>query len=182
MEERIYRHRCVEAWAMTVPWTGFPLSALLNLVEPLSAATHVAFITADRPDQMLGMSSRAPYPWPYFEGLRLDEAMNELTLVATGLYGEPLPRQTGAPIRIVTPWKYGYKSIKSVVRIELTHSQPATFWNTLNPREYSFLSNVDPAVPHPRWSQARELLILDASEVDTMLYNGYGEYVAHLYS
>ncbi len=181
LEERVYRFRCVEAWAMTVPWTGFPLRALLERVRPLSSARHVRFVTFHRPDQAVGIREQPWYPWPYHEGLRMDEAMHELTLLATGIYGHPLPKQHGAPIRLVVPWKYGYKSIKSIVRIELVAEQPPTFWNTIAPDEYGFLSNVDPAVPHPRWSQARERLIPDMREVPTLPYNGYAAQVAGLY-
>ena len=181
LEERIYRFRCVEAWAMTVPWTGFPLSALLNLVEPTSEAKYVRMVSVSRPEQMPGMDAFA-YPWPYYEGLSIDEAMNELTLMVTGLYGEQLPRQNGAPFRLIVPWKYGYKSIKSIIEIELVAEEPGTFWNTLVPNEYGFESNVDPEVPHPRWSQARETLLGSGDRVDTMQYNGYGDYVAHLYA
>lgn len=180
-EERIYRFRCVEAWAMTVPWTGFPLADLLRAVEPLPEARYLRIISVNRPEQMPGMAATS-YPWPYFEGLRIDEAMNELSLLATGLYGEPMPRQNGAPIRLITPWKYGYKSIKSIVHIELVAEQPPTFWNTLSPREYGFLSNVNPGVAHPRWSQASERLIPNGERVPTLLYNGYEEFVGQLYT
>ena len=181
MEERIYRFRCVERWAMTVPWSGFPLRALIDFAEPLSSATHVAMISENRPDQMPGVDARPTYPWPYFEGLRIDEARNDLAFMVAGIYGEALPRQNGAPLRLVTPWKYGYKSLKSIVRIEFVDSQPPTFWNTLVPSEYDFLSNVDPAVDHPRWSQATEYLIPDFEPVPTQKYNGYAEFVASLY-
>ena len=182
MEERVYRHRCVERWAMVVPWSGFPLSKLIALADPLPEADHVAFISENRPDEMPGVNQRPNYPWPYFEGLRLDEAMNDLAFVATGLYGRGLPKQNGAPIRLVVPWKYGYKSIKSIVRITLVKGQPPTFWNTLSPQEYGFLSNVDPGVPHPRWSQEMEWLIPDsANQVPTQKYNGYEALVGHLY-
>jgi sulfoxide reductase catalytic subunit YedY len=181
MEERIYRFRCVEAWAMTVPWAGFPLRKLIEAVDPLPEATHVAFISESRPEQMPGMAYLPTYPWPYFEGLRLDEAANEMTMLAAGMYGAALPRQNGAPLRLVVPWKYGYKSIKSIVRITFTDQQPGTFWNTLVPKEYSFTSNVDPGVPHPRWSQATERLIPDGEEVPTLLYNGYESEVGGLY-
>ena len=181
LEERVYRFRCVEAWAMTVPWTGFPLSRLLKSVEPKSEAKFVRFTTAMRPEQMPGIARLKGYPWPYTEGLRLDEAMNDLVLVASGIYGKPLPKQNGAPLRLVVPWKYGYKSIKSVVRIELVAKQPETLWETLAPDEYPFESNVDPKVPHPRWSQASERLIDTGDRVATLPYNGYGEQVASLY-
>jgi methionine sulfoxide reductase catalytic subunit len=181
LEERRYRFRCVEAWAMAVPWTGFPLAALINKVEPLSSAKFVRFTTFLRPDQA---SNQTPSygPWPYREALTMAEAMNELTLVATGIYGHPLPKQHGAPLRLVVPWKYGFKSIKSIVKIEFTADQPATFWNSNRPREYDLVANVDPAVPHPRWSQATEKLIDTGARRPTLPYNGYGEWVAKLYS
>jgi sulfoxide reductase catalytic subunit YedY len=181
MEERRYRFRCVEAWAMAVPWNGFPLSALLARVEPTSEARFVRFVSFQRPEQAPGQRTQTWYPWPYFEALRMDEAMNELTLLAVGIYGAPLPNQHGAPIRLVTPWKYGYKSPKGIVRIELVDRQPPTFWNQLQPLEYSFLSNVNPAVPHPRWSQASERMIGTGERRPTQLYNGYAEQVARLY-
>ena len=181
MEERIYRFRCVEAWAMTVPWSGFQLSRLLEHVEPTSDARYVSFVSANDPVTMPGIDQRPSYPWPYHEGLRIDEAMNELTMLVAGLFGEPLPKQNGAPLRLIVPWKYGYKSIKSVVRIELTAEQPETFWSTLVPDEYPFESNVDPSVPHPRWSQETERLIPGSEEVPTLVYNGYEPEVGHLY-
>jgi sulfoxide reductase catalytic subunit YedY len=183
LEERVYRFRCVEAWAMIVPWTGFPLSKLIERVKPKSEARFLRFETANRPSQMPGMRSlqTADYPWPYFEGLRMDEATHPLTLVATGIYGKPLPKQHGAPIRIIVPWKYGYKSIKSIVKIEFLDKQPKTFWETLGPDEYPFESNVDPAVPHPRWSQATERMIDTGDRVRTQPFNGYGNLVAKLY-
>ncbi|HSH94386.1 MAG TPA: protein-methionine-sulfoxide reductase catalytic subunit MsrP [Roseimicrobium sp.] len=181
LEERVYRFRCVEAWAMVVPWTGFPLSKLLEKVQPKSGAKFVKFQTAVKADQMPGLARLRGYPWPYTEGLRLDEAMNPLTLVTTGIYGKPMPKQHGAPVRMVVPWKYGYKSIKSIVKIELVDRQPATLWETLSPEEYPFESNVDPAVPHPRWSQATERMIDSGDRVRTQPYNGYGSFVAGLY-
>jgi sulfoxide reductase catalytic subunit YedY len=181
VEERTYRHRCVEAWAMAVPWTGFPLSKLLAKVAPKSAATHVRMVTFLDPDDAVGQKEQPWYPWPYFEGLRMDEAMNELAFVATGIYGHELPKQNGAPWRLVTPWKYGYKSIKAMVSIELVDAQPKTFWNEVAPLEYGFLSNVDPTKPHPRWSQARERLIDTGEMVPTQPFNGYGEFVAKMY-
>ncbi len=181
MEERIYRFRCVETWAMTVPWSGFPLAKLIEYVDPLPEATHIAFISKNDPEQMPGVSASPGYPWPYYEGLRIDEATNELAMMVAGMYGEALPRQNGAPLRVIVPWKYGYKSIKSVVRIAFVNKQPGTFWNTIAPDEYGFLSNVDPSVPHPRWSQATERLLPDGQEVDTMLYNGYAAEVGALY-
>jgi sulfoxide reductase catalytic subunit YedY len=166
---------------MTVPWTGFPLKDLLKLVVPKSKAKFVRFVTFLKPEQAPGQANQPWYPWPYFEGLRMDEALNDLTFLATGIYGKPMPAQHGSPIRLVVPWKYGYKSIKSIVSIELVDRQPPTFWNDLAPIEYDFWSNVDPAVPHPRWSQASERLIGTDERVPTREFNGYGQYVAHLY-
>ena len=180
-EERTYHFRCVETWAMDLPWTGFELNRLLNAVEPYSDAAFVRFVSVNRPDEMPGIRTQGHYPWPYFEGLRMDEAMHPLTLLATGVYGQPLPRQHGAPFRIIVPWKYGYKSPKSIVRIELLPKQPPTFWNTMAPNEYSFLSNVNPNVPHPRWSQAREHMLGTGQIRPTRIYAGYGPHVAHLY-
>ncbi len=179
-EERIYRLRCVEAWSMVIPWTGFTLASLLKEVEPTSDAKFVRFETIYRPDEMPGQKSGF-YPWPYQEGLRLDEAMNDLTLLATGLYGEPMPNPNGAPIRLVVPWKYGFKSIKSIIKIELVAEQPSTFWNDLAANEYGFYSNVNPARSHPRWSQTTERRIGEFSRRATLPFNGYGEQVAHLY-
>ena len=183
LEERIYRFRCVEAWSMVVPWAGFELGHLLNRVGVQDGAKYVAFETAVRPDEMPGVR-RPTIPWPYREGLRLDEAMHPLTILATGIYDEPMPNQNGAPIRLVVPWKYGYKSIKSIVRISLVADQPPTSWNTLQPREYGFYSNVNPNRDHPRWSQKTERRIgggLFARRVDTLMFNGYEEEVASLY-
>ena len=179
-EERIYRLRCVEAWSMVIPWTGFSLASLLKMVEPTSAAKYVRFETVFRPEEMPGQKSPF-YPWPYQEGLRLDEAMNELAILATGLYGEPNVVQDGAPIRLVTPWKYGFKSIKSIVKIELVAEQPATMWSNIAPDEYGFYANVNPAVDHPRWSQASERRIGELSRRATLPFNGYGDQVAALY-
>ena len=181
LEERVYRFRCVEAWAMIVPWTGFPLSKLIEKAAPKSEAKFVRFETFHRPEQAPGMVRMPEYPWPYFEGLRMEEAMHPLTLVVTGVYGKALPKQHGAPIRIVVPWKYGYKSIKSIVKIELLAEQPKTFWETLGPDEYPFESNVNPKVPHPRWSQATERVIDTGDRVRTQPFNGYASYVAALY-
>ncbi len=181
-EERAYRFRCVETWAMCVPWTGFPLHKLLAAVEPLPSATFVEFETFNRPSEAPGIADNPHFPWPYREGLTMAEAANELTLLTTGIYGEALPKQHGAPLRVVIPWKYGFKGGKSIVRITLTDKQPATFWNTYNPREYGFQANVDPEVDHPRWSQARERMLGSGEMFDTLKYNGYGDYVASLYA
>jgi sulfoxide reductase catalytic subunit YedY len=181
LEERVYRHRGVEAWSMVVPWTGFPLAELIKRVDPKPGAKYVRFVTVNRPEQMPGIKRYNWYPWPYFEGLRMDEAMNPLCMVVTGLYGKPLPRQNGAPIRIVTPWKYGYKSPKSLARIEFVSRKPSTFWNQLQPLEYGFFSNVNPKKPHPRWSQATEKVIPNMERRETEMYNGYGKYVAEMY-
>ncbi|MEM9250416.1 MAG: protein-methionine-sulfoxide reductase catalytic subunit MsrP [Pseudomonadota bacterium] len=183
VEERIYRVRCVEAWSMVIPWNGFELADLLDKVGVQEGARYVAFETALRPDEMPGV--RLPVlDWPYVEGLRLDEARHPLTLMATGIYGEPMPNQNGAPIRLVVPWKYGFKSIKSIVRMTLTAEEPPTSWNKANSREYGFYSNVNPTVNHPRWSQATERVIgggLLARRVETLMFNGYEEEVAALY-
>ena len=184
LEERVYRFRCVEAWSMVVPWTGFQFSKLVEKVVPKAEAKFVRFETAAKPDQMPAYArlKAQGYPMPYNEGLRLDEAMNPLTLVATGIFGKPLPKQHGAPVRMIVPWKYGYKSIKSISRIEFVAKQPATLWNTLGPDEYPFESNVNPAVPHPRWSQATERVIDTGDRIRTQPFNGYGSSVAKLYS
>ena len=184
LEERIYRFRCVEAWSMVVPWIGFELSNLLNRVGVQPSAKYVAFETLVRPEEMVGQQSPS-LDWPYREGLRLDEAMHPLTILATGLYGEEMPKQNGAPIRLVVPWKYGFKSIKSIVKITLTDKQPQTTWNMLQPSEYGFYSNVNPQVDHPRWSQASERRIgagIFAGRQDTLMFNGYEEEVAALYA
>jgi len=180
-EERIYRMRCVEAWSMVIPWNGFPLSRLLAEVEPTSQAKYVYFETLYDPDQMPGLKSPV-LDWPYVEGLRLDEAMHDLTILATGLYGEELPPQNGAPVRLVVPWKYGFKSIKSIVRIDLVEEMPVSSWMAASPREYGFYATVNPDVPHPRWSQASERIIGQGGRRETELFNGYGEQVAHLYN
>ena len=182
LEERVYRFRCVEAWAMVVPWTGFPLRALLERVEPRAGARYVRFESFDRPSEAPARRLRPWLPWPYTEGLTLAEATNELTFVATGAYGHPLPKQHGAPLRIVIPWKYGFKGPKSIVRITLTDERPATFWNTIAPDEYGFVSNIEPDVPHPRWSQKTERMLGTGERRPTLLYGGYGEWVAHLYA
>jgi sulfoxide reductase catalytic subunit YedY len=180
-EERVYRFRCVEGWSMVIPWVGFPLVKLLSLVEPKSEATHVAFETYYDLKQMPDAGS-AGIDLPYVEGLRMDEAMHPLTLLATGLYGKTLPNQNGAPIRLVVPWKYGFKSIKSVVKITLTNREPPTTWSLANPGEYGFYSNVNPKVDHPRWSQAKERRIGGAGSRETLMFNGYEAQVAHLYA
>ncbi len=180
-EERVYRLRCVEAWSMVIPWLGFELNRLLKDVEPTSHARYVAFQTLHDPDQMPGQRSGV-LPWPYVEGLRLDEAMHPLTILVTGLYGKPLPNQNGAPLRLAVPWKYGFKSIKSIVRIRLTRDQPPTTWNLAAPREYGFYSNVNPDVDHPRWSQKRERRIGELLRRPTLMFNGYGDQVASLYA
>ncbi|MCG6903992.1 MAG: protein-methionine-sulfoxide reductase catalytic subunit MsrP [Rhodobacter sp.] len=183
LEERIYRFRCVEAWAMVVPWVGFELADLLNRVGVQPSAKYVAFETLMRPEEMPGQR-RAILDWPYREGLRLDEAMHPLTILANGIYDEPLPNQNGAPLRLVVPWKYGFKSIKSIVRISLVEEEPHATWNVTNPREYGFYSNVNPEVDHPRWSQATHRVVgggLFAKRVPTEKFNGYGEEVASLY-
>ena len=180
LEERIYRHRCVETWSMVVPWSGFALRHLLGLARPLSSARFVAFETFQNPDVATGQRAFW-YPWPYTEGLSIDEADNELAFMVTGLYGKPLPKQCGAPLRLATPWKYGFKSIKSIIRISLVEDQPKTMWNQITPTEYGFWANVNPEVPHPRWSQAEERPLGTDTKVPTLLFNGYGEQVAHLY-
>ncbi len=184
LEERIYRLRCVEAWSMIVPWVGFPLADLLKRFEPTSKAKFVRFETLYDPDQMPGQRRRV-LQWPYVEGLTIAEAMNPLAILAVGLYGKELPNQNGAPLRLVVPWKYGFKSIKSIVRIEFTEQQPMNSWQLSQPNEYGFYANVNPEVDHPRWSQARERRIgtgLFAEKQPTLMFNGYGEYVADLYA
>lgn len=187
LEERIYRLRCVEAWSMVIPWIGFPLADLLKKFGPTSKAKYVAFTTLHAPEQMPGQRSRtSTIDWPYIEGLRIDEAMHPLTLLSVGLYGKTLPNQNGAPIRLVVPWKYGFKSIKSIVKIRLQEQQPKTSWNSLAPNEYGFYSNVNPEVDHPRWSQKMERRLpgslFSPNRVRTKLFNGYAEQVASLYS
>ena len=180
-KERIYRLRCVEAWSMVIPWTGFQLSDLLNQVQPMTSAKYVSFTTLMDTSQFPGQSDPS-FPWPYKEGLRLDEAMQRLTILATGLYGHPLPNVDGAPIRLVVPWKYGFKGIKAIVKIELTDKQPETFWNDISSNEYGFYSNVNPNVDHPRWSQATERRIGELSRRQTLMFNGYYDEVASLYT
>ncbi|MDO6687659.1 MULTISPECIES: protein-methionine-sulfoxide reductase catalytic subunit MsrP [unclassified Agarivorans] len=189
LEQRIYRLRCVEAWSMVIPWVGFSLSDLLKMAKPLSSAKYVAFETLYDPEQMPGQKSRfvgGGIDYPYVEGLRLDEAMNPLSFMAVGMYGKTLPAQNGAPLRLVVPWKYGFKSIKSIVRIRFLDKQPPTTWNLLGPSEYGFYANVNPQVDHPRWSQASERRIDDAGllgrkRIDTEMFNGYSKQVAHMY-
>ena len=178
-EERIYRMRCVEAWSMVLPWTGFPLAKLLEMAQPLPEAKFVAFQSVYRPEKMPGQVA-LDFPWPYLEGLRLDEAQHPMTLLATGLYKEPLTPQNGGPIRLVVPWKYGFKSAKALVKITLQADQPVTFWNAIAPQEYGFYANVNPAVDHPRWSQSEERRIGEIGSRATLLFNGYDE-VAPLY-
>jgi len=181
LEERIYRHRCVEAWSMVVPWVGVPLADVIKRLEPTADAKYVAFETLFDPDRMPGQRRRV-LAWPYREGLRMDEAMNPLTLLSVGVYGRSLPPQNGAPLRLVTPWKYGFKGIKSIVKIAFTESEPPTTWNMSAPHEYGFYANVNPAVDHPRWSQAKERRIGEFLKRDTLPFNGYAEEVAHLYA
>lgn len=181
LEERIYRHRCVEAWSMVIPWAGFPVSEVLKRARPAARAKYVEFTTLYDPDQFPGQK-RAVLKWPYVEALRLDEAMHPLAIFAVGLYGRVLPNQNGAPLRLVVPWKYGFKSIKSIVKIRLTENEPRTTWNYASSREYGFYANVNPNVDHPRWSQARERRIGEFLKRKTLPFNGYAEQVAHLYS
>lgn len=184
LEERTYRFRCVEAWSMTIPWTGFPLKTLIERCRPNSNARFVRFVSANRPEQMPGLASSPWYPWPYYEALRMDEAMHDLAFVATGMYGEPLPKQNGSPLRLALPWKYGYKGPKAFVYMEFTRDRPPTFWEDLQPAEYSWLSNVNPFVPHPRWTQASERFLRSdtlGERVNTLLFNGYGREVGDLY-
>ncbi len=185
VEERIYRMRCVEAWSMVIPWMGFKLSDLVKYCQPLSSAKYVYFETLYDPKQMPGQRGRS-IPWPYKEGLRMDEATNELTLMAVGMYGKKLPNQNGAPLRLVVPWKYGFKGIKSIVKIEFLERQPVNSWQAIAPNEYGFYANVNPEVDHPRWSQATERRItggfsLFNSRIKTQMFNGYGDYVADMY-
>jgi sulfoxide reductase catalytic subunit YedY len=180
LEERIYRHRCVEAWAMTVPWTGFPLSQLVKLADPLSGAKYVAFETVQ--DKTMGGLHSPFYPWPYVEGVTIEEAANDLAFISTGLYGKPLPPQNGGPIRLTLPWKYGFKSAKAIVKVTFIDKRPTTFWEAIGPSEYGFWANVNPAVSHPRWSQARERLLGSDEMVPTQLFNGYADFVANLYA
>lgn len=181
VEERLYRLRCVEAWSMAVPWSGFPMKALVEFARPLSSARYVVMETFEDSDMAPGQK-QFWYPWPYVEGLTIEEATNDLALIGTGIYGEPMPRQNGAPLRLVVPWKYGFKSVKSLVRFTFSDTRPVNFWQALIPEEYGFWANVNPEVPHPRWSQAEERVIGTNETVPTLPFNGYGEFVAHLYA
>lgn len=181
LEERLYRHRCVEAWSMAVPWVGFAMAELIKIAKPLKSAKYVSMETFNDDDMAPGQK-QFWYPWPYVEALTMEEASNELAFIGTGLYGKPMPKQNGAPLRLVTPWKYGFKSVKSIVRFSFTDKRPKSFWERIQPAEYGFWANVNPEVPHPRWSQATERVLGKGNaRVPTLLYNGYGEYVADLY-
>ncbi len=182
LEERLYRHRCVEAWSMSVPWTGFPFSEIIKQVQPKPEAKFVRFESVYRPKEMPGQVQYTWYSWPYFEGLRMDEAMHPLTLMVTGMYGKPIPKQNGAPLRMALPWKYGFKGAKSIVKIEFISSQPETFWHKSGPNEYGFYSNVNPHKSHPRWSQETERVIPNMERRPTLMYNGYEKWVAGLYN
>ena len=179
-EERVYRHRCVEAWSMTVPWTGFPLRKLVEFAKPLSSAKYIKMQTFQNPDIASGQR-QFWYPWPYIEGLTMEEATNDLAFIATGIYGEPMPPQNGAPLRLAVPWKYGFKSVKSLVRFTFTDERPVSFWEDLQDSEYGFWANVNPEVDHARWSQATERVLGTNERVPTLMFNGYGEFVADLY-
>ena len=180
LEERLYRLRCVEAWSMAVPWSGFPLKALVDYARPLSSAKYVEMRTFMNPDIAYGQRQHW-YPWPYMDGLTIEEATNDLAFIATGLYGKPLPKQNGAPLRLAAPWKYGFKSVKSIVSFTFTDKRPVSFWQATGPTEYGFWANVNPEVRHPRWSQAKERVLGSDEMVPTQIYNGYGEFVADLY-
>lgn len=180
LEERVYRHRCVEAWSMVVPWSGFPLKALVELAKPLSSAKYIRMETFKNPKVASGQS-QSWYPWPYIEGVTIEEAMNDLAFMVTGLYGKPVPRQNGAPLRLALPWKYGFKSIKSIVKLTFTDKRPKSFWEEIQASEYGFWANVNPDVPHPRWSQAQERVLGTNEMAKTEIFNGYGEFVADLY-
>ena len=181
LEERLYRLRCVEAWSMAVPWSGFALSALVDFAQPLSSAKYLRMETFHDPEVARGQAA-SWYPWPYIEGLSMAEARNELAFIATGIYGKVVPKQNGAPLRLAVPWKYGFKSTKAIVRFTFTDQRPETFWAAVGPREYGFWANVNPQVPHPRWSQASERVLGTGERVETQLFNGYGEFVAGLYT
>ncbi|MGH9789305.1 MAG: protein-methionine-sulfoxide reductase catalytic subunit MsrP [Candidatus Acidiferrales bacterium] len=181
LEERVYRLRCVEAWSVVVPWIGFPLAKFVEWAKPKSSARYLRMVSFLKPDEAVGQKEQTWYPWPYYEGLTMAEARNELAMIVVGSYGHILPNQNGAPLRLITPWKYGYKSIKSIVRFEFVRAQPKTFWNDVAPTEYGFTSNVDPKVPHPRWSQATEEDVATGKRIPTLPFNGYAEYVADLY-
>ncbi len=181
LEERVYRHRCVEAWSMVVPWVGFPMKKFVQWCAPLSKAHYLRMVSFFRPNQAVGQARSNWYPWPYFDGLTLEEATNELTMLVVGMYGKTLPPQNGAPLRLITPWKYGYKGIKGIVRFEFTEKQPPCFWNVVVANEYDFWANVNPQKPHPRWSQASEVVVETGERIPSLPYNGYGKYVAHLY-
>ena len=180
LEERVYRHRCVEAWSMVAPWTGFPLRALVELAKPLSSAKYIEMATFNKPEMAPGQR-QFWYPWPYLEGLTIAEAANDLAFMVTGAYGKPLAKQHGAPLRLAAPWKYGFKSVKSIDRFTFTDKRPKTFWEEVQGREYGFWANVNPEVPHPRWSQATERVLGTNDRIPTVIYNGYGEFVAQLY-
>jgi methionine sulfoxide reductase catalytic subunit len=181
LEERLYHHRCVEAWTIYVPWIGFPMKKFVEWCTPTSKARYVRMVSYFRPSEAVGQARATWYPWPYYEGLTMEEATNELALLVVGMYGKMLPNQNGAPIRLHTPWKYGYKSIKGITQFEFTSKQPSNFWNAVVPAEYDFWANVNPNKPHPRWSQATERLVETGERIPTQMYNGYGEYVAYLY-
>lgn len=181
LEERVYRLRCVEAWSIVVPWIGFSMVKFIEWCQPTAKAKYLRMVGVLRPGECPGQREQTWYPWPYFEGLRMDEAANELAFLVVGSYGHVLPNQNGSPLRLAVPWKYGYKSIKAITQFEFTERQPPTFWNQLAPSEYDFLSNVNPAKPHPRWSQATEEDVATGKRIPTLPYNGYAEYVAHLY-
>jgi sulfoxide reductase catalytic subunit YedY len=181
LEERVYRHRCVETWSMIVPWSGFPVRSLVELCKPLGSAKFIVMKTLSRPSVMREQRDLL-YPWPYTEGLAMDEAMNDLAFIATGLYGKPIHKQNGAPLRLVAPWKYGFKNVKSIVSVEFTDKKPKTFWEGLQSSEYGFWANVNPQVAHPRWSQATEKPLGSNERIPTLLYNGYAEFVAGLYA
>ncbi len=180
LEERLYRHRCVEAWSITVPWSGFAMRHLVELAKPTSGAKYIKTVSFEDSDVASGQRA-SWYPWPYIEGVSMEEAMNDLAFLGTGAYGKPMPKQNGAPLRLVLPWKYGFKSAKGLVRFEFTDEQPVSFWEEILPNEYGFWANVNPEVPHRRWSQAKERVLGTDEKVPTLLYNGYGEYVAELY-